>query len=84
MTDTRKEPAKAPPSIQVAALKVARAVNLLSDEPERLKATCAAHNWNDEVAYTIENAIERLGIALATLTTWQEDIEECEAGSDEI
>lgn len=76
MTDTREKNDKIPPSIKVAAMKVARAVNLLSDEPERLKATCLAHNWNDEVAYTIETAIERLGVALAALTTWQEDVEE--------
>lgn len=41
-----------------------------------IKFICGEMDWNDDVAFVIDEASTRLGQALATLVTWDEDIEE--------
>ena len=38
-----------------------------------MKWACESMDWNDEVAYQIEDAMLKLGTALATLVRWNDD-----------
>lgn len=49
---------------------VANAINLVENPLEMMKFECDENKWNDEVCAQIEEAVAKLGFALATLTTW--------------
>ena len=53
--------------------RVAHALNLLEVTSQEMKWACESMGWNDEVAYQIEDAMLKLGIALATLVRWNDD-----------
>ena len=41
-----------------------------------IKGACQMNDWNDSVAYQIEEAATKLGFALATLTRWYDSLKE--------
>lgn len=44
---------------------------------ERIRAICVDHpDWNNEVAYTLDDAVRKVGIALAAITNWRRDVTE--------
>lgn len=44
---------------------------------EKIRAICADHpDWDDGVAYTIDDAARKAGVALAALTNWRRDLTE--------
>ena len=53
--------------------RVAHALNLLETASQEMKWACESMDWNDEVAYQIEDAMLKLGTALATLVRWNDD-----------
>lgn len=53
--------------------RVAHALNLLETASQEMKWACESMNWNDEVVYQIEDAMLKLGTALATLVRWNDD-----------
>ena len=53
--------------------RVAHALNLLETANQEMKWACESMDWNDEVAYQIEDAMLKLGTALATLVRWNDD-----------
>ena len=59
--------------VENAKKRVARVLNLLEVTSQELKWACESMKWNDDVAYQIEDAIIKLGPALATLVRWNDD-----------
>jgi len=59
-----------------AKKNVAKAINLLETGNQDLKWACESMGWNDEVTFQISEAVERLGMALATLVNWDDAAEE--------
>lgn len=53
--------------------RIAHALNLLEVVAQEMKWACESMKWNDEVAYQIEDAVLKLGPALATLVRWNDD-----------
>lgn len=53
--------------------RVAHALNLLEAASQEMKWACSSMNWNDEVAYQIEDGMLQLGMALATLERWHDE-----------
>jgi hypothetical protein len=41
---------------------------------QELKWACESQNWNEDVIYDIEDAGLKLGYALASLMTWDDEI----------
>lgn len=58
--------------IENSRKRVAHALNLLETANQELKWACESMKWNDEVAYQVGEAAEKLGYALATLTRWND------------
>lgn len=59
--------------IESARVKLAKALNEIESLNMDIKNACSMADWNDEVAYQIEDAALKLGYALAALTTWRDD-----------
>lgn len=59
--------------VENAKKRVAHALNLLEVTDQELKWACESMGWNEEVAFQIEDAIVKLGPALATLVRWNDD-----------
>ena len=53
--------------------RVAHALNLLEAANREMKWACEYMEWNDEVTYQIDEAMLKLGMALATLERWHDD-----------
>lgn len=53
--------------------RVAHALNLLEAASQEMKWACKSMEWNDEVAYQIEEGMLKLGMALATLERWHDE-----------
>lgn len=53
--------------------RVAHALNLLEIASQELRWACESMEWNDEVTFQVEDAIIKLGPALATLVRWNDD-----------
>ena len=62
--------------IESARVKLARVLNEIGSLNMDIKSACSIADWNDEVAYQIEDAALKLGYALAALTTWKDDAED--------
>lgn len=44
---------------------------------EEIRAICANNpDWDDTVAYTLDDAVRKVGTVLATLTNWRRDVTE--------
>ena len=44
---------------------------------EEIRSICANNpDWDDAVAYTLDDAVRKVGIVLATITNWRRDVEE--------
>lgn len=59
--------------IENSRKRIAHALNLLETAQRELHWACESMEWNDEVAYDVEEAITKLGPALATLVRWDDD-----------
>lgn len=63
--------------IEDSRLKIAKSINSLEGVHQTLDWVFETNpKWNSEVKYQVEEAITKLGMSLATLTTWWEDDEE--------
>lgn len=58
--------------IENARKNLAKVINLIESLNMDVKSACSLMEWNDEVAYQIDDAATKLGYALATLTTWND------------
>lgn len=58
--------------VETTTKRVAHAINLLETGNQELKWACEAMEWNDEICYQISDAIQMLGMALATLVRWND------------
>ena len=62
--------------IESSRKKLAKVLNQLESLNQDIKFACALANWHNEVCFQIEDAGIKLGYALATLTTWDDDCDE--------
>ena len=63
--------------IEDSRLRIAKSINILEGVHQTLDWVFETNpKWNSEVKYQVEEAITKLGMSLATLTTWWEDDEE--------
>lgn len=62
--------------IESSKKKLAKVLNQLESLNQDIKFACELANWNDDVCFQIEDAGIKLGYALATLTTWDDDCNE--------
>ena len=58
--------------IEEATKIVAKVINMLEQTSRELKGSCKSMQWDDEVAYQIEDAATKLGYSLATLVNWND------------
>lgn len=56
--------------------RISKSLNMLEVVVDDIKGACQMNNWNDSVAYQIEEAATKLGFALATLTRWYDSLKE--------
>ena len=75
LDDARKDTKLAYERIEESKKIVAKAMNLLEAAEEKIKWACEDADWDQGVAYQISDAAEKLGYALATLTTWDDESE---------
>ena len=68
--DATKDNSLAYRRIDESRKMVAKVINTLEAVVDKVKWACESAEWNDDVAYQISEAAEKLGYALATLTTW--------------
>ena len=54
---------------------LAKIISGLVQKNSVFKFECEEHNWNDETYLTIEEALTKLGEALADLTLWYDQAE---------
>ena len=54
---------------------LADSLNSLELKVELFKYSCGVMKWNDEVAFQVEDAMLKMGMALATLVNWYKDDE---------
>lgn len=71
--DARKDTKLAYEKIEESKKMVAKAINILEATVEKVKWACEDADWDNGVMYQISEAAEKLGYALATLTTWDDD-----------
>jgi hypothetical protein len=76
LADASKNTDLAYKRIEESKKMVAKAINILEAAVERVKWACDDGDWDSGVAYQIEEAAEKLGYALATLTTWDDEDKE--------
>ena len=62
--------------VENARKTLAKVINLLEGTTDELKWACDDANWNDAVVLQIEEAVTKLGYSLATLTNWNDALEE--------
>ena len=62
--------------IESSRKKLAKVLNQLESLNQDIKFACELAKWNDDVYFQIEDAAIKLGYALATLTTWNDDCDE--------
>ena len=55
---------------------IAKSLGRLEQTANELRWACEASDWNDDVAFLVEEANLKLGYALATLETWFDDEEQ--------
>ena len=60
--------------VENAKKRIAKVLNMLQVTNQELKWACESQNWNEDVIYDIEDAGLKLGYALASLMTWDEEI----------
>ena len=56
----------------VVSISIIEDISIAKD----IKFACELAKWNDDVYFQIEDAAIKLGYALATLTTWNDDCDE--------
>lgn len=54
---------------------IADCLNRLEGIVDPFKYVCQQNGWNDEVAFEVEDAMMKMGLALATLVNWWKDDE---------
>ena len=64
--------------VKDARKRVAKCLNLLETASQDLKWACEAEHWNEDVTFQIDDAATKLGFALATLTNWDDECEDCD------
>lgn len=74
-SEAERKKALAEERVENTRKRIAHAINLLEVGNQELKWACESMGWNEEVTYQVSEAIERLGMALATLTRWDESDE---------
>ena len=62
--------------VENAKKRIAKILNMLQVTNQELKWACESQNWNEDVIYDNEDAGLKLGYALASLMTWDEEIQE--------
>lgn len=63
--------------IEDSRVHIARTINTLESVHQTLEWVFETNpEWNSGLKYQVEEAITKLGMSLATLTTWWEDDEE--------
>lgn len=63
--------------IEDSRVRIARAINTLESVHQTLDWVFETNpSWNSDLKYQVEEAITKLGMSLATLTTWWDDDEE--------
>lgn len=75
LLDSKSQESLAKERVEKAKTRLAKCINMLETTVEELKWSCSSMNWNDEVAFQIEEGMLKLGESLATLTNWYEDEE---------
>ena len=60
--------------VENAKKRIAKILNMLQVTNQELKWACESQNWNEDVIYDIEDAGLKLGYALASLMTWDDEI----------
>ena len=59
-----------------AKKRLAKCLNMLETTSQELKWACEAEHWNEDVTFQIDDAVIKLGFALATLTNWDDECED--------
>lgn len=67
---TDQDKALAEERVKKAVHRIAKALNMLEVTKLELEWSCKSQDWNDEVIVQIQEAAEKLGYSLATLTRW--------------
>jgi hypothetical protein len=62
--------------IETSRKTIANCLNKLENVAQELKWACEAEQWNDDIAYLVEEASLKLGYVLAALSTWNDPIDE--------
>ena len=60
--------------IENARKRLAKLICSLDSVTMDVKSACELMDWNEDVAYEMENALGKLGTCLATLDCWFDDI----------
>lgn len=55
---------------------LADSLNSLELKVDLFKYSCGVMKWNDDVAFQVEDAMLKMGLALATLSNWYKDDEQ--------
>lgn len=72
MIDKTQKETLANERIENAKKRIAKALNLLETTSQELKWACESMNWNEDVAYQVDDAATKLGFSLATLLNWND------------
>lgn len=70
---TQSKAARAEERVEDAKKKLARAICSVEAATRLLEFECNENGWDDDVVFTIRDGLEKLGLALASLTVWDED-----------
>ena len=62
--------------IEDSRKRLAKVICQIEGLNQEIRYACESMEWNDEVAYLIDEAANKLGYALATLDTWHDDPED--------
>lgn len=62
--------------IERAKKSLAKCLSMLETSSQEVKWACESQNWNEDVAYLMDEAATKLGFALATLVQWDDEPEE--------
>lgn len=61
--------------IQFCVHELGKALSATDSTINRLESVFARHpEWNDEVKYTVQDAVVQLGLAIGSLVTWFDDV----------
>lgn len=68
--------ARAEGRVEETKKALARAICRVEDATSMLEFECKENGWDEEVCFVIREGLEKLGLALATLMVWNDDLNE--------